>query len=103
MNTQANRLDYARRAGDYVRSMLTTGGGDMEEILRRLGAVETRLGAVETRLGAVETDVSGVKAQLPYLAAKSDVSDAKTSIIQWMIGSTLAVASLAFVIAKFVH
>ena len=75
----------------------------MDDILRRLGAVETRLGAVESRLGAVENDVSGIKAQLPYLAAKADVSDAKTSIIQWMIGTTIAAAGLAFAIAKFVH
>jgi len=47
--------------------------------------------------------VSGIKTQLPYLATKSDVSDARTSIIQWMIGTTLAVASLVFAPAKLVH
>lgn len=69
------------------------------------------------RLGALEADVSGIKAQIPYLATKSDVSDlkasisdvrasisdSKTSIIQWMISTTIAVAALAFAIAKFVH
>lgn len=75
----------------------------MDDVFRRLGGVETRLGAVETDVSAIKVEVAGIKAQLPYLASKSDVSDAKTSIIQWMIGTTIAVAALAFTIAKVVH
>jgi hypothetical protein len=57
---------------------------------------------VLTRLGAV-ADVSAIKAQIPYLATKSDVSDLKASIIQWLVGTTISAAALAFAIAKFVH
>lgn len=69
--------------------------------------VLTRLGAVESDLSTIKADVSAIKAQIPCLATKSEVSDAKTSIIQWMIGTTIATAgmaaSVAFAIAKFVH
>ena len=82
---------------------MQVGGGDVDDILGRFGTVETRL-------GSVETDVSGIRAQIPYLASKSDVSEAqtsnseaKTSIIQWVVGTTIAAAALAFAIAKFVH
>lgn len=40
---------------------------------------------------------------MQYLATKSDISDFKNSIIQWIVGTSIAVAVLAFLIAKFVH
>ncbi|HEX8754901.1 MAG TPA: Uma2 family endonuclease [Steroidobacteraceae bacterium] len=49
------------------------------------------------------SDLSGIKAQLPYLAAKSDVSDMKASMIQWMVGTMITVTALAFTIAKLIH
>lgn len=75
----------------------------MDEILRRLGAVETDVSGIKADVSSIKAEVSGIKAQLPYLAAKSDVSEAKSSIIQWMVGTTIAAAALAFAIAKIVH
>lgn len=75
----------------------------MDDILRRLGALETDVFGIKTDVSSMKADLSGIKAQLPYLAAKSDVSGAKASIIQWIVGTTIAVAALAFTIAKFVH
>ena len=37
------------------------------------------------------------------MAIRVEVSDAKTSIIQWVVATTIAVAALAFAIAKLVH
>lgn len=53
------------------------------------------------RLGSLEKDVSAIKADVALVRA--DVSDVKASIIQWMVSTMLAVAALAFTIAKFVH
>ena len=75
----------------------------MEDLLRRLGSVETDMGDLLKRMGSVETDLSGIKAQIPHLATRSDVSDLKASIIQWAVGTTIAAAALVFAIAKFVH
>jgi phosphoenolpyruvate-protein kinase (PTS system EI component) len=61
--------------------------------------------------------LAGIKAQLPYLATKSEVSDLKASIsevkasisdqkssvIQWTVGTIIAVTAVVFSIAKFVH
>lgn len=97
----------------------------MEDILKRLGNVET--GVSELR-----SDVSAVLAIIPHLATKADVADvrvdlsaqigqlradlsagmgqaqanlaaAETAIIKWIIATVLASAALAFTIAKFVH
>ena len=68
----------------------------MDEVLRRLEAVETSVSEIRAQ-------VTGVVTQISYLATKADVSDAKTSIIQWVVGTMLAAAALAFTIAKFVH
>jgi hypothetical protein len=42
-------------------------------------------------------------APIPYLATKVDVSDAKTSVVQCIVGTIIAVAALTFTIAKIVH
>ena len=68
----------------------------MDDVLRRLGTVETDI-------SAMKADISAIKAVLPHLATKADVSDVKTSIIQWIVATTIAVAALAFSIAKLVH
>jgi hypothetical protein len=87
----------------------------MDDVLRRLGLLEKDV-------SVIKTDVSGILAQLPHLATKADVaqlphlatkadvaqlkadvSDAKTSIVQWIVSTVIAVAALAFAIAKFVH
>ena len=87
-----------------------SGGGDMEDVLRRLGLLEKDV-------SVIKTEVAGITAVLPHLATKADValvksdvslvraeiSDAKTSMIQWTVSTVIAVAALVFTIAKFVH
>jgi hypothetical protein len=52
---------------------------------------------------ATKAVVDGIAAQLPHLATKADLNDWKTSIIQWMIGTVIAMAALAFTAARFIH
>ena len=86
----------------------------MEDILKRLGAVETNVSELKSQ-------VSGILAILPHLATKADVADVRTDvaqlrgemgaaisglearIIKWMVASLLTSTGLAFTIAKFVH
>jgi hypothetical protein len=85
-----------------------SGGGDMEDVLRRLGSLEKDVSVIKTEVAgitallphlATKADV----APIPYLATKADVSDARTSIVQWIVGTIIAVAALTFTTAKFVH
>jgi hypothetical protein len=104
------------------------GGGNMDDILRRLSVVESSV-------AVIRADVSAINAVLPHLATKSDLSAVEgslaakicslegsltakicslegsltaklnaleTSIIKWIIGTVIASATLAFAIAKFV-
>lgn len=114
-----------------------SGGGEVEDVLRRLGSLETAVSVTKTELttalphlatkedvalvkadiALVKGDVSAIKAQLPHLATKEGValvkadvaevkaavSDAKTSTIQWMVSTMIALAALVFTIAKLVH
>src|ERR1700674_1617333 len=80
-----------------------SGGGDVEDILKRLGNVETHV--LELR-----SQVSAILAIVPHLARKADVADVKADvaaveavIIKWIVATVLASAALAFTIAKFVH
>jgi hypothetical protein len=50
--------------------------------------LEHRLTAIETRLDA--------------LASKADVSEAKSSIVQWIVGTSLGMGALALTVMTFV-
>jgi len=116
--SMARTSDYARMIMTNIvdadrfrtRSLTRGAGGDdggyMDDVLRRLGVVEGLV--TETR-----EDVSAIKATLPHLATKAEVKDLKsdisameTRIIRWIVGTTIAAASvaftIAFTIAKFV-
>ena len=80
-----------------------SGGGDVEDILKRLGNVETHVSELRSQ-------VSAILAIIPHLATKADVADVRaavgqveTTIIKWIVATVLASAALAFTIAKFVH
>jgi hypothetical protein len=80
-----------------------SGGGDVEDISKRLGNVETHVSKLRSQ-------VSVILAIIPHLATKADVADVKadvaaaeTTIIKWIVATVLVSAALAFTIAKFVH
>jgi hypothetical protein len=87
-----------------------SGGGDVEDILKRLGNVETHVSELRSQ-------VSAILAIIPHLATKADVADVRvavgqvkadvaaveTAIIKWIVATVLTSAVLAFTIAKFVH
>ena len=80
-----------------------SGGGDVDDILKRLGNVETHVSELRSQ-------VSAILAIIPHLASKADVAGVKadlaaveTTIIKWIVATVLASAALAFTIAKFVH
>jgi hypothetical protein len=83
-----------------------SGGGDVEDILKRLGNVETHVSELRSQ-------VSAILAIIPHLATKADVADLRAAvgqvkadvaaIIKWIVATVLASAALAFTIAKFVH
>ena len=75
-------------------------GGDVEDVLKRLGAVESSVAELRVQ-------VSGITATIQHLATKADLSAMETKIIKWIIATVLTsvglAGGLAFSIAKFVH
>ena len=123
-------IDSDRLRGKAAASQGTggKGGGNMDDILRRLSVVESSV-------AVIRADVSAISAVLPHLATLSALSAVEgsltericsvegsltaricsvegsltaklnaleTSIIKWIIGTVIATATLAFAIAKFV-
>ena len=101
-------------------------GGDVDDILRRLGNVEASVTEVRKEISEVRREVSAIAATIPHLATavsvaevrkevgavaatipnlatKADVSASETAFLRWFIATALTVAALAFTIAKFVH
>lgn len=106
-------------------------GGDMDDVLRRIGNVETQIGGLAVQVGSLTTkvdvittkvdglstkldvlteqvagvtaQVSGITAQIPHLARKEDVLHVEIAMLRWLIGTIIAAMSLVFVIARFVQ
>lgn len=94
-------------------------GGDMDDVLKRLGAVESALSDLKVQVSGIAAKIphlasneslNEVKAVIPHLATKADVLLLKadlyameTKIIKWMIATVLTAVGLAFTIAKLVH
>jgi hypothetical protein len=69
----------------------------------------TRMGRVESALGEVQADVAWLKATVPYLATKQDVGELRAlvasteaSLIKWVVGTAVACAGVAFAAAKLI-
>jgi len=102
----------------------------MDDVLKRLTAVETAVSELRVQVGGIAAKIpylatndglNEVRVVLPYLATKEDVLATKadvlmlradlyameTKIIKWMIATVLTsvgtATGLAFAIAKFVH
>jgi t-SNARE complex subunit (syntaxin) len=98
-----------------------SGGGQVQDILERLGNVETDVSDLKSK-------VSAILATVPHLATKADVLDVRSAVaemradmenavgsiradmaarenafMKWMIATVLAAGGLALTIAKFVH
>jgi hypothetical protein len=124
-----NVVEYSPR-GTVSNSSVGSGsgGGDVEDILRRLGNLETQVGSILTLIPHLATakSVSEITALIPHLATKADVAAIphlatkadlaeirtdvaaiETKIIKWIIATVLSssalMSALAFSIAKFVH
>jgi hypothetical protein len=98
-----------------------SGGGGVEDVLKRLGNVETHVSELRSQVSAIlatlphlatKADVGDVRAEVVALRAdlsaglgqaKADLAAAETAIIKWIVATVLASAALAFTIAKFVH
>jgi len=92
------------------------GGGGMDDVLKRLGAVESIVLEIRTQVGAIlphlatktevsdlRTEVRGIAAILPHLATKADVNAIENATIKWTIATIIATAGLTIAIVKFVH
>ena len=92
-----NVVGYGARSAVSSSSVGSgSGGGDVEDILKRLGNVETYVSELRSQ-------VSAILAIIPHLATKADVAAVEAAIIKWIIATVLATAALAFTIAKYVH
>ena len=126
-----NVVEYNRR-GVIANASAGSGGGGggVDDLLKRMGNVETHVSELKSQFSALSATVShlataksvsdlrtevtgkidGILAVIPHLATKADLSDVKTAvaymettIIKWIIATALASTAVAFALAKFVH
>jgi hypothetical protein len=86
----------------------------MEDILKRLGAVESATSDIRAQVAGIASIIASV---MPRLATKADVNALKadinalrsevhareSSLLKWLIGTLIASVALACTIAKLVR
>jgi hypothetical protein len=97
------------------------GGGDMDDVLQRLGAVESSLSALRVEVSSITATIAhlatkeelkeieaglgaqmnGIAAVIPHLATKADltllraeISGMETKVIKWFIATVIAASGL---------
>jgi hypothetical protein len=119
LNECRGKASSGKFPSQVLAAKSNSGGGGMDDILRRLGTVESAVFEVREQvngiaatiphlatkadLSEIREQVSGITAVIPHLATKADVRAVETSIIKWLVPTAIAIAGLAFSIAKFVH
>ncbi|MDN2678288.1 hypothetical protein [Janthinobacterium sp. SUN033] len=72
-----------------------------------VAGLKTDVAALKTDVGVLKTDVSGLKLDLAVMrsnyATKSDVAEAKSTVILSCVGTIIAMSGVAFAVAKLVH
>lgn len=104
------------------------GGGGMEDVLKRLGSVESNVSEVKTHLGALTAQVgglteqmgrltkkvdgvteqvtgvaaqlSGVMATLSHAATRTDVLHVENTMLRWLVATVIAAMGLVFVLVR---
>jgi hypothetical protein len=89
-------ISSAKNASRVRCGQSNSGGGGMDDILKRLGAVETTVSEIRTQ-------VSAIAAILPHLPTKSDVNAIENATIKWTIATIIATAGLTIAIVRFIH
>jgi hypothetical protein len=75
---------------------------------------QKRLGILDSTLADVRADVSAIKATLSHLATRAELKEAvgrlealisarDSRLIQWIVGTAIALTGVAFIIARYVH
>jgi hypothetical protein len=81
----------------------------MDDVLKRLSNLETSVSDIRAQVSglsamasnmATKSDVSGLSTLAANMATKADLSRLESSLIRWLVGTFLAVLTLA--IARFV-
>jgi hypothetical protein len=65
----------------------------MDDVLRRLGNVEKDVSEIKSK-------VTGLEAALPHMATKSDLNSLETSILKWVVATSVAIIATVIAAAK---
>lgn len=67
------------------------------------GGMETRIAKLEDTMTDVRERLVRIETQLGHTATKEELHRMESTLIKWFLGTAIALASLAFAAAKFVH
>lgn len=80
---------------------------DVKDINADVADIKVDVAGVKTDVGVLKTDVSGLKLDLAVVrsnyATRSDVAEAKSAVILSCVGTIIAMAGVAFAMARLVH
>lgn len=72
----------------------------MDSTLARIARLESVAETTSEHLAVIEQDVAVIR---PNYATKADIAASEATLLKWMIGTAITLASLAFAAAKVIN
>ncbi len=94
------RLARLEERTEHIQRDVSATKVDMRRLDAKIDAVRDKIDVVRDKIDAVKDSVVALADRIGSFEAK--ISAVETSIIKWIVGAIIAVAALAFTIAKFV-
>lgn len=75
---------------------------DIKDMKMDMRNMQAQIKATNDGLAALQVEVGVLTATIPHLATKAELQAMEVHIIRWFVGTAVAIAALAFGIARFV-
>jgi hypothetical protein len=100
-----NRVVESDRHGSRgiaSRAVGGNGGGIVDDLLKRIGAVEVPVADIRVQVSAISAVIPHLGTKAEIHALRSDMHSMETRIIKWIVGTGIASATVASAIASVI-
>ncbi len=98
--TQEKFQEHVLKELGEIKNLFIKNEEDHGKLSTKIESVKTEVESVKTEVESVRTEVESVKTEVE--SVRTEMHKILNVHLRWAIGTTIAIATLAFVIAKYI-